>query len=330
MLNTWVLYRSLSYFKNLYFNNKVAVFKKVFSFNIVFYKRLFLILSIIVSLFSLIYYSNYFNSPTKLYTDTKTTYHTLDQNIDTIRQGLIKETSRIPVNNGILNNDRVVSYDGYEIFKEYTKKIETNTSDKKQDQQEIQQLILEQKTLKILERELKRKQQIEEEKQIQLALEIKKAAEKQEQQSQQEQQVEQEQQIQPAVSLSSVENQVLILLNNTRSNHGLNPLNIDGVLTNIARSRSKDMIDRGYFSHYTPDGTNIFNFLKANGISYRAAGENLGRSSPPSRGSAGNFIDAWMKSESHRINMLRGAYTKIGIGVIDQNNTRIVTIVFTG
>ncbi|MBA7713462.1 hypothetical protein ES703_122465 [subsurface metagenome] len=123
---------------------------------------------------------------------------------------------------------------------------------------------------------------------------------------------------------------MLILLNNTRSNHGLNPLNIDGVLTNIARSRSKDMIDRGYFSHYTPDGTNIFNFLKANGISYRAAGENLGRSSPPSRGSAGNFIDAWMKSESHRINMLRGAYTKIGIGVIDQNNTRIVTIVFTG
>ncbi|GAH22160.1 unnamed protein product, partial [marine sediment metagenome] len=114
----------------------------------------------------------------------------------------------------------------------------------------------------------------------------------------------------------NIENQVLILLNNTRSNHGLNPLNIDGVLTNIARSRSKDMIDRGYFNHYTPDGKNIFNFLKANGISYRAAGENLGRSSPPSRGSAGNFVDAWMKSESHRINMLRGAYNKIGIGVI--------------
>jgi uncharacterized protein YkwD len=253
-----------------------------------------------------------------LYTDTKTTYHTYDQNKDTIRQGLIEKTSRIPVNNGILNNDRVVSYDGYEIFKEYTKKIETNTSDKKQDQQEFQQLLLEQKTLKILERELKKKQQLEKEKQIQLEQEIKKAAEKQ------------EQQIQPPVNLSNVENQVLILLNNTRTNHGLNSLNIDGVLTNIARSRSKDMIDRGYFSHYTPDGKNIFNFLKANGISYRAAGENLGMSSPPSRGSPGNFIDAWMKSESHRINMLRGAYTKIGIGIIDQNNKRVVTIVFTG
>jgi len=266
-----------------------------------------------------------------LYTATKTTFPTYDQNIDTIRQELIKEqSSRIPINNEILNNDRIVFYDGYEILKEYTKEIETNTSDKKQDQQEIQQLLFEQKTLKIFEIELKKKQQLEKEKQIQLELEIKNAAEKQKQQSQQEQQVEQEQQIQPAVSLSSVENQVLILLNNTRTNHGLNPLSVDGVLTNIARSRSKDMIDRGYFNHYTPDGKNIFNFLKANGISYRAAGENLGRCSPPSRGSAGNFVDAWMKSESHRINMLRGAYNKIGIGVIDQNNKRIVTIVFTG
>ncbi|GAG61920.1 unnamed protein product [marine sediment metagenome] len=86
-----------------------------------------------------------------MYTATKTTFPTYDQNIDTIRQELIKEqSSRIPINNGILNNDRIVFYDGYEISKEYTKEIETNTSDKKQDQQEIQQLLFEQKTLKIV------------------------------------------------------------------------------------------------------------------------------------------------------------------------------------
>lgn len=296
-------------------------------------------LSIIISLSLLIYYPNYFNTPFKLYTATKTTYEVYDQNIDIIRQELIEEISKIPVNNGILNNARVISYDGYEIFKEYTEKIETNISDRKHEQQESQQLIFEQETLKILERELKEKQQLEKERQLQLEQERKILAEKQKQEVEQKQQVEQEQQsqqnqqiqqIQPAISLSNIENQILILLNNVRTNHGLNPLNIDEALTNIARFRSKDMIDRGYFSHYTPDGKNISHFLIANGISYRAGGENLARSYPASKGSAKNLINAWMNSESHRINMLRGAYNKIGIGVIDQNNTRIVTIVFIG
>ncbi len=65
-------------------------------------------LSIIISLSLLIYYSSYINTPFKLYTDTKTPYHKYDQNIDTIRQELIKEISRIPVNNEILNNERIV------------------------------------------------------------------------------------------------------------------------------------------------------------------------------------------------------------------------------
>jgi hypothetical protein len=111
MLNTWVLYQSLSYFNNLYCHYRVKAFNKVFNFNTSFYKKLFLMLSIIISLSSYIYYSNYINTAFKLYTDTKTTYHTYDQNIDTIRQELIKEISRIPVNDGILNNERIIFCD---------------------------------------------------------------------------------------------------------------------------------------------------------------------------------------------------------------------------
>ena len=334
MLNTWVLYRSLSHFKKLYCHYRLTVSKRICNFNTAFYKKFFLILSIIISLSSLLYYSNYSNSPAELYADTKETFHIYNQNIDTIRQKINNEkSSGVPVIIGIFNKEIADFYDEYEIFKEYIKKAGISKSDEEQYDKQTQEILFEQKTLKIFEAELIKKQQIEREKQRQLEEERRKVAEKQKQQSQQEQQTQQSQQlqqVQQSVSLSNVENQVLILLNNTRTNHGVNPLNIDGVLTNIARSRSKDMIDRGYFSHYTPDGRNIFNFIQVNGISYRVAGENLAMGSPPSRGSPRNLIDAWMNSEAHRINMLKGAYNKIGIGIIDQNNKRVVTLVFTG
>src|SRR6185369_17050754 len=48
-------------------------------------------------------------------------------------------------------------------------------------------------------------------------------------------------------------------------------------LTTIARSRSKDMIVRNYFSH-TIKGTsyNVFHLLDTSGYCYRIAGENIG------------------------------------------------------
>lgn len=53
-----------------------------------------------------------------MYADNKTTYDTYDQNKDIIKQDLIKEkSSRVPINNEILNNDKFVFYNEHEIFK---------------------------------------------------------------------------------------------------------------------------------------------------------------------------------------------------------------------
>jgi len=130
-------------------------------------------------------------------------------------------------------------------------------------------------------------------------------------------------------SLTEYENQVAVLINNVRVENGLEPLAADEALTDIAISRSQDMINRGYFSHYTPEGTNVFNFLRGAGISYRYAGENLAQSQPASIGSSEAFLNAWLNSPSHRDNIFRAQYRKIGVSMIEDGSRRVVTTIFT-
>jgi uncharacterized protein YkwD len=56
---------------------------------------------------------------------------------------------------------------------------------------------------------------------------------------------------------SSIETQLLNYINNIRVQEGLQKLNPNQVLISIARSRSADMVNRNYFSHYTPEGKSI-------------------------------------------------------------------------
>lgn len=132
-----------------------------------------------------------------------------------------------------------------------------------------------------------------------------------------------------SVNLSELEEVVLYLINTIRVSNGLGALQANQMLINIARSRCNDMIANSYFSHYTPDGQNIFNILRKNNVAYINAGENLGNSSPPSHGTPEAFANAWMASPTHKANILRSVYTKIGIGVVDGGGRRVVTTVFT-
>lgn len=132
----------------------------------------------------------------------------------------------------------------------------------------------------------------------------------------------------PQEFLSSYEVGVLESINAVRAANGLGPLEANAHLSDIAASRSQDMLSRDYFSHYTPEGTNIFNILAANGVVYRNAGENLAHSRPADIGSVSAFMDAWMASPGHRANILRGAYGMIGIGEVSNGSRRVVTTVF--
>lgn len=128
---------------------------------------------------------------------------------------------------------------------------------------------------------------------------------------------------------SSIETQLLQLINNIRTQNGLPLLSTNQDLTNIAISRNMDMHKRNYFSHYTPDGKNVFNILRENGVMFSYGGENLYECTPPSEGSPEAIINSWLNIDVHRANILSPHHRQLGISVMDMGGKRIVTIIFT-
>lgn len=134
--------------------------------------------------------------------------------------------------------------------------------------------------------------------------------------------------VEAPANLNNLEAAILHLINTIRVSNGLSALSSNQMLTDIARGRSSDMISMNYFSHYTPDGKNIFNILKDYGVRYINAGENLAHSSPVSIGTPEALMNAWMASPTHKANILRAQYGKIGIGIVDSGGRRVLTTVF--
>ena len=133
----------------------------------------------------------------------------------------------------------------------------------------------------------------------------------------------------PQAVLNDYENAVAALINSYRVSSGLNAIAYEPTLTYVAKLRSQDLMDRGYFSHYTPEGTTVFNLIRANGITIKIGGENLGQAMPAEIGSPEAFLNAWQNSSSHNANMLRAGYNYIGVGMVDNGDRIVVTTVFT-
>jgi uncharacterized protein YkwD len=135
--------------------------------------------------------------------------------------------------------------------------------------------------------------------------------------------------LKPQAELNAYENAVAALINEYRVASGLNAIAYEPTLTYVAKLRSQDLMDRNYFSHYTPEGTTVFNLFRANGIKYKIGGENLGQARPAGIGSPEAFLNAWQNSSAHNANMLRNGYNYIGVGMVDNGDRIVVTTVFT-
>ena len=109
----------------------------------------------------------------------------------------------------------------------------------------------------------------------------------------------------------SLEFQMLQLVNEERTSRGLKPLALDSELVPVARAHAKDMFARGYFSHYTPEGEDPFQRMKAAGVTFRTAGENLALA--PTLQIAHTGL---MNSPGHRANILNPAFGRVGIGIM--------------
>jgi uncharacterized YkwD family protein len=111
-------------------------------------------------------------------------------------------------------------------------------------------------------------------------------------------------------AISNIEQQVLTLTNQERAKGGLKPLATDAALMNTARAKSTDMSKNNYFSHTSPTLGSPFDQMKAKGIQYKAAAENIAMGQK----TAAEVVKGWMESPGHRANIMNGTYTHIGIG----------------
>ena len=109
-----------------------------------------------------------------------------------------------------------------------------------------------------------------------------------------------------------LEKQMLDLVNRERQAAGLQPLAPDPELTEVARGHSADMFKRGYFAHDTPEGLTPFDRMRAGGVRFLTAGENLALAPTISVAHTG-----LMNSPGHRANILRREFGRVGIGVMD-------------
>lgn len=109
------------------------------------------------------------------------------------------------------------------------------------------------------------------------------------------------------------EQEVIRLVNKERAEVGLPALKYDWELARVAKYKSRDMNNVGYFSHNSPTYGSPFTMMKDFGISYKSAGENIARG----QASAEEVVNAWMNSPGHRENILNEDFTHIGVGYVD-------------
>lgn len=106
--------------------------------------------------------------------------------------------------------------------------------------------------------------------------------------------------------------EMLSRVNAERRRRGLPELIMNEKLRDLARVYARDMFERGYFSHFDPEGDSPFDRMDEASIVYKTAGENLALAPNVTIAHKG-----LMESQGHRENILHTEFGKVGIGVID-------------
>jgi uncharacterized protein YkwD len=103
---------------------------------------------------------------------------------------------------------------------------------------------------------------------------------------------------------------VIAMTNQERTARGLPALTISESLTRAAEAKAKDMLQHEYFAHAQWE-----RFIRRAGYFYCSAGENLGLNQTE----AGELVEEWMASPTHRANLLKGRYREIGVAIVRGN-----------
>jgi uncharacterized protein YkwD len=121
-----------------------------------------------------------------------------------------------------------------------------------------------------------------------------------------------------------LEDDVAERVNLIRVRHGLSPLRESRGLTTAARRHSREMAVKGYFEHDSAGGTAFWRRIElsygSGGFDRWEVGENLAWNR--ARATAADIVRQWMKSPSHRANILSPSWREVGLGAYRVRHAR--------
>jgi len=125
-----------------------------------------------------------------------------------------------------------------------------------------------------------------------------------------------------------IQDEIYTMINDGRNDNGVIALSMNEKLSEIARKKAEDMINKNYFAHENPEGKMIWDMISRDEYPYIYIGENLAMNFT----SAQSAHKALMLSPTHRKNILNPRYSEIGIAVvsgeINNKKTNILVEVF--
>jgi cysteine-rich secretory family protein len=119
---------------------------------------------------------------------------------------------------------------------------------------------------------------------------------------------------------SAAEQEIFRQVNADRAQAGLDPLELNSRLTNIARQHTQNMVRQQTLSHQFADEPDVQHRVISSGIRFEISGENVAYDRD-----ADSAENSLMHSPPHRANILRPEFNTIGIGVIRVGESIYVT-----
>jgi hypothetical protein len=113
----------------------------------------------------------------------------------------------------------------------------------------------------------------------------------------------------------SMERLIFDLVNDERRARGLDPLEWDDRLAELARGWNEEMADRGRLEHQEPEPM----LERAEG--FTGVGENIFRATAAVP--ASTIHVGWMRSDGHRANVLRADFDRLGVGLLCSDDGQV-------
>lgn len=117
---------------------------------------------------------------------------------------------------------------------------------------------------------------------------------------------------------------MLSRVNAERRSRGLSILAPSSTLDHVAQEYADDMLKRSHYGHVDPEGLTVRERALAGGYLLRFVAENLASG----QSTVDEVMDAWMRSDAHRENVLSKVYNEAGFGLAIGRNRRGYQIIW--